>query len=115
VPSPVDSKPPQPTAGPGTTSGDNGPTGSTGSVTATSAAQAVPATQTFRSVGGSVTVKLENGALSIVSTQAAAGYSEERHDTGPDRVEVRFTNDTGEWRVRVDLVNGAMVPEISQH
>ena len=47
--------------------------------------------------------------------QAASGYSEERHDTGPDRVEVRFTSNTTEWRIRVDLVNGQPVEQITQH
>ena len=114
MPSTVDSTP-QPTAGPGPTGGDTGATGSTGSVTATSAAPAAPITKTYRSDGGTVTIKVDNGALSIVSTQAAAGYSEERHDTGPDRVEVRFTNDKTEWRIRVDLVNGQPVEETTQH
>ena len=34
---------------------------------------------------------------------------------GPDRVEVRFTNKTTEWRIRVDLVNGELVEETTQH
>ena len=82
---------------------------------ATTAAPAAPSTKTYPSAGGSVTVKLENGALSIVSTNVASGYTEERHDTGPDRVEVRFTSDKTEWRIRVDLVNGEMVEETTQH
>jgi hypothetical protein len=119
VPRPVDSTPAPPIAGP--SGGDTGPTaltspsGPNGAATTTSAAPAAPVTNTYSSAGGTVTVKLENGALSIVSTQAAAGYSEERHDVGPDRVEVRFTNSDGEWRIRVDLANGTMVPEITQH
>ena len=114
VPSPAPTTPAQPTTPKGANSTDNGATGG-GSATATSAAPAATTTQSFSSDGGTITVKLENGALSILSSQAAAGYSKELHDTGPDRVEVRFTNDKGEWRIRVDLVNGAMVPEISQH
>jgi hypothetical protein len=114
VPGPAPTTPPQPTTPKGTSGPDNGAT-SGDAVTATSVAPAAPTTQTFSSDGGTVTVKLERGALSIVASQAAAGYSKELHDTGPDRVEVRFTNDEGEWRIRVDLVNGALVPEISEH
>jgi len=115
VPSTVGSTPPPPTAAPGPNGADAGVTGPTGPATATSTAPAAPITKTYNSAGGSVTVKLENGSLSIVSTQAAAGYSEERHDTGPDRVEVRFTSNTPEWRIRVDVVNGQPVEQITQH
>ena len=115
APGVVPTTPPQTTTAPGTGGSDKAGTGTSGSVTATSTAPVAPTTHTYSSTGGTVTVKLENGALSIVSTQAAAGYSEERHDTGPDRVEVRFTNDKGEWRIRVDLVNGQPVEETTQH
>lgn len=107
--------PPNPTTTPGTGGSDKAGTGTTGSTTATSTAPAEPTTHTYTSSGGSVVVKLDNGALSIVSTQPASGYTEERHDTGPDRVEVRFTNDTGEWRIRVDLVNGEAVEQTTQN
>ena len=58
-----------------------------------SAAPAAPTTRTYASSGGTVTVKLEQRRAVDRVDAAAAGYSEERHDTGPDRVEVRFTND----------------------
>jgi len=76
-----------------------------------------PVTRTFDSDGGSVTVRVENGALSIVSTARAPGFAEERHDSGPVRVEVRFTNTQSdeEWRIRVELVNGEPIPEITEN
>ncbi|HEX5586754.1 MAG TPA: hypothetical protein VFZ17_05560 [Acidimicrobiia bacterium] len=74
-----------------------------------------PVQRTFDSAGGSVTVELANGALAIVSTSTAPGYTQEIHDSGPSRVEVRFRNDDGEWRVRVDLVDGQMVEETTHH
>ena len=114
VPSTVGSTP-QPTAAPGPSGADTAAPGATGPAAATSAAPVAPTTHTYASSGGTVTVKVDNGALSIVSTQAASGYSEERHDTGPDRVEVRFTSNTTEWRIRVDLVNGQPVEQITQH
>jgi hypothetical protein len=71
-----------------------------------------PVTQTFTSAGGSITVRLAGGALALVSSQPAPGFSEERHDLGPERVEVRFRGGV-EWRIRVDLEAGAMVPSIT--
>ena len=38
-----------------------------------------------------------------------AGFTAEVHDNGPTRVEVRFSNGQTEWRIRVDVVNGALV------
>jgi hypothetical protein len=106
---------PQQNGNTGTGGSTAGSGNGSGAAPATTAAPAAPSTKTYPSAGGSVTVKLENGALSIVSTKAASGYTEERHDTGPDRVEVRFTSDTTEWRIRVDLVNGEQVGQVTQN
>jgi hypothetical protein len=62
-----------------------------------------------------VTVKIANGALSIVTTEPAPGYAAESHDTGPDRVEIRFKNGDTEWRIRVELSNGEPTAEVTQH
>ena len=115
-PSPAPTTPPQPSGDTGAAGGGTGgATSGPGAATAPTAAPAVPVTRTYQSNGGSVTVKLDHGALSIISTNVASGYTEERHDTGPDRVEVRFKSDKTEWRIRVDLVNGEMVEETTQH
>ena len=79
------------------------------------AASPAPADHTYPSDGGTVTVRFASGALSIVSTTPAPGYTEERHDTGPNRVEVRFRNADGEWRIRVDVVDGALSEETTRH
>jgi hypothetical protein len=89
--------------------------------TASSTPVAAPPTQpaatdsTYTSDGGSIVVQLADGAVSLVSSSPAAGYTTEVHDNGPTRVEVRFSNGTIEWRIRVDVVNGALQPEITQH
>ena len=44
-----------------------------------------------------------------------AGYTAEVHEDGPTRVEVRFDNGQTEWRIRVDVENGQLTPEITQH
>jgi hypothetical protein len=83
----------------------------------TSDSQLVPADQdaTFSSAGGSIVVRLSGGAASLVSSSPAAGFSAEVHDNGPTRVEVRFSNGDTEWRIRVDVQNGQLVPEVTQH
>ena len=69
-----------------------------------------PVTQTFTSGGGSITVRLQNGSLSLVGNPApAAGYSYDVSKNGGTRVEVRFDNGTDTIDIRVDLVNGEMV------
>jgi len=69
----------------------------------------------YTSAGGSVTVTAANGAITLASSAPAAGFTQEVHDNGPTRVEVRFDNGQTEWRVRVDLVNGQLVPDVTQH
>jgi len=90
----------------GGTSGSDG-TGSTGASS--------PTTTSYESDGGSITVTFVDGVVSLASSNAAPGYTAEVHDNGPVRVEVRFTNADGEWRIRVDVVNGSLVPEVSHH
>ena len=74
-----------------------------------------PQDESYTSAGGSIVVHLADGQASLVSSSAAAGYTAEGHDNGPTRVEVRFSNGTTEWRIRVDVVNGQLVPDITQH
>jgi hypothetical protein len=74
-----------------------------------------PTEQGFTSAGGSILVRLSNGEASLVSSSPAAGYSAETHDNGPTRVEVRFSNGQTEWRIRVDVVDGQLVSEVTQH
>jgi hypothetical protein len=69
----------------------------------------------YTSAGGSVTVTAANGTIALASSTPAAGFTQEVHDNGPTRVEVRFNDGQTEWRVRVDLVNGQLVPDITQH
>ena len=71
--------------------------------------------QSFSSAGGSITVTVSNGALSLASSSPAAAYGSEVHDNGPSRVEVRFTNGQTEWRIRIELGSGALTSEITQH
>jgi hypothetical protein len=98
---------------PATTNGSHGSRGPGDGRTTTSVAQS--GQHTYSSPGGSVTVNLHAGALALVSYQAAPGYTAEVHSTQADDVEVRFSKDGTEWRIRVRLDHGQLVPEISQH
>jgi hypothetical protein len=110
--------PPQPTTPTGTdgTTG-NGSSGS-GEVAPPAPTTAPPVAQapTYTSVGGSITVNFDGSStISLASSSPAAGFTAEVHDNGPTRVEVRFSNGQTEWRIRVDVVNGVLQPEITQH
>jgi hypothetical protein len=74
-----------------------------------------PTTTTFTGQGGSVTVRLQNNSLTLVSYSATSGFSVEVHDSGGDRVEVRFESSSHETRIRVDVENGAMDPSIDEN
>jgi hypothetical protein len=89
---------------------DRGP-GDDGPATTTT----TPVTQAFTSAGGSVTVTLQGGSLSLVSTAPATGFAVEVHDNTPDRVEVRFTSGGLEWRIRVEPAGAAMTSEVTSH
>ena len=69
----------------------------------------------YASAGGSIVVHRSGSAISLGSSTPAAGYTKEVHDNGPTRVEVRFNNGQTEWRIRVDLVNGTLQAETTQH
>ena len=68
------------------------------------------------SPGGSITYDFVSGRIALTGVSPAAGFSDEIHENGPTRVEVRFSNGDTEWRIRVDVVNGVVQPpEITQH
>jgi hypothetical protein len=92
-----------------TGSGSSGSTGGSGS-DATPTTVGAPSQSSYSSAGGSITVQLSGGQVSLVSATPAAGLTYEVHDNGPDQVEVRFSDSEGEVsRIRVELVNGALV------
>lgn len=95
---------------------DTLPSASGGEAPTTTAPSASSAQDvSYSSEGGSITVHFADGVVSLASSSAASGYSTEVHDNGPTRVEVRFSNGEIEWRIRVDVVNGELQPEITQH
>jgi hypothetical protein len=99
-----------------TTTGPRRTTTTTTATTTTdaTAGPAVPAvTQPYESVGGSITVRLADGRIALVGDpEPAAGFTAHVYDNGPDRVRVRFESATDDAEIRVDLVNGRLIPTI---
>jgi hypothetical protein len=81
--------------------------------TTTSAAPA--SVHTYSAPGGTLTVRYRSGALTLVSYHAATGYTAEVHSAQADDVEVRFSNDAHEYRIRVRVDHGRLMPEISEN
>lgn len=71
-------------------------------------------TNVYTGEGGSITVRLQNGSLTLVSYSATAGFSVDVQHSGGDRVEVRFESSSRQTQIRVDLQDGVMDPSIEE-
>ena len=70
-------------------------------------------TMTYDGIGGSITVRLSGGTLTLVGAPSPTpGYTTRVDDNGPDRVRVRFERDDVRTEIRVDVEGGELVPEI---
>ncbi|MDP2290187.1 MAG: hypothetical protein Q8M22_03310 [Actinomycetota bacterium] len=109
----------------GSTPSSSTPTSSTPATTPTTTASTTastspattppaPVTQTFSGVGGSVTVRMQNGTLTLVSSSPATGFAADVRKASGDRVEVRFESAAHRTEIRIDLVGGSMVPDIRE-
>ena len=74
-----------------------------------------PVTQTFGGVGGSITVQLQNGTVTLVSYNASSGFSVDVQQSSGVRVEVRFESSDRRTDIRVDIVGISMSPEIDEN
>lgn len=72
------------------------------------------ATEIFSGAGGTVTVRLHDGSLTLVTWAANSGYLVTVKHAGGDRVEVRFESSTQRTNIRVDLDDGDMTPTIEE-
>jgi cytoskeletal protein RodZ len=81
----------------------------------TSAAPTAPqtATQTFSSTGGSITVSMNGDQLTVTGVHPAAGFHADQGDRSGRRVDVTFKSDNHESEISVKIVNGVMVPNVS--
>jgi hypothetical protein len=67
---------------------------------------------TYSSDGGRVTVRFQNGQLSLVSYSPVPGFAATVHTNKPDDIEVRFSSDDDDSRIRVRVVDGRIEKEI---
>ena len=112
---PGDSTPGNTTANSGSGSNSSGPSTSNDGTTNPGSVPTGPIEQQFNSIGGSITVRSANGALTLVTSNPAGGFTIESSDTTTTRVEVRFTDGSHDSRIRIDLVGGAMQPRIDEN
>lgn len=98
----------------GTGSNSSGPATSSGGTATSGTTPLGPIEQQFDSIGGSITVRLAGGVLSLVTSNPAGGFSIGSSSTSATRVEVRFTDGNHESRIRIDLVAGLLQPRIEE-
>jgi hypothetical protein len=88
---------------------DNTSTSVLGNHPPTTFAPAIPnGVQTFTVAGGTVTVDIENGVLSLVSVTPNAGFAIDKSEARSDRVQVEFRGNNTESRVRVRIDGGRL-------
>ncbi len=75
---------------------------------------APPTTSVFSGDGGSITVRLQDGSLTLIAYTPTGGYSVMVQHSNGDRVEVRFESSTHRTRIRIDLADNSMVPQIEE-
>ncbi len=59
-------------------------------------------------------MRLQNGTLTLLSTNPAAGFSIDETRTEPTRVEVRLRSSSHSTKIRVDVVGGQMSPTVEE-
>jgi hypothetical protein len=78
------------------------------STTATSTTVATTDVRTYSSVAGTITVEVRPGSVRLVSTSAAAGYVAEVAESSGQKVDVKFRGGSRDWRIRVEIKDGAV-------
>ena len=72
-------------------------------------------TSTYNANGGAITVRLTGSQIALASDPVpTSGWSGRIDDNGPDRVRVRFEMGDQRSEIRVDLVDGQLVPRITE-
>ena len=70
---------------------------------------------TWTSDGGAITVVNENGVLTLVSSDPAAGFEEVRSNASSTRIRVEFSDGTTTWRIEIRTDSGKARAEITRH
>lgn len=85
------------------------PTTPTTATTPTTVATALePITQTYSSAGGSIRVRWDGVALTLLDVTPAAGFLHDVEHEGPDRIRVRFEGDV-DFRIEIRVEDGEIV------
>ena len=106
-----------PTTTPATTPDSTPDTTPSGGVTpgttpGTAPAPVAPTTKTYTTVGGNAVIRLQNPNVTLVSYSPAPGYTATVNKSGPDEVDVRFTNGENEARIRVRFHEGQLEEDL---
>jgi hypothetical protein len=106
-----------PNSGPGSTNGGPSTSDHTSSSGPSTSATLPLGEHTWTSKGGAITVRNENGVLTLISVDPAAGFHEARgaRDLQQQRIRIEFTGSGTTWRVEVRTDNGKAIAEITQH
>jgi hypothetical protein len=65
-------------------------------------------TRTFSCLGGSATVRLSGGVLTLLGSSPASGFALESSEARPDRVRIRWESDNATSRLEVRPAGGSM-------
>ena len=83
--------------------------------TSTTVASIPNGPQTFTVTGGTVTIDVEGGVLSLVSATPDAAFVVDKSEARADRVEVEFRSDNVQSRVQVRIDEGRLRVETGDH
>ena len=98
-----------------TTTVQGAPSPSMPDETTTTAAPIPNGVQTFTVTGGTVTVDVEGGVLSLVNATPNTGFVVDKSEARSDRVEVEFRGGDTQSRVRVRIDGGRLRVETGDH
>jgi hypothetical protein len=97
----------------GSSSSGSGKSGTT-ATTAAPVASATQDTQSFSSVGGSITVRQDGDKLTVVAVNPSAGFKVDEGDSSGRKVSVSFKSDNHSSHISVKISNGTMKPSVSE-
>jgi hypothetical protein len=71
-------------------------------------------TQTFSSLGGSITVRNDGEKLTVIAESQVPGFRAKHADRSGEKVQITFESRDHTSQITVKLVNGSMTPDIKE-
>jgi hypothetical protein len=96
--------------GPGSSDGGGDHRSST-----TTSFPATAGVRSYHSSGGSITVRIGHGSVTLLHVDPATGFTPETHDSGPDRVDVRFIRGGQTYRIELQVDGNGQVVRTSSN